>query len=338
MPICVQATTWPARWLTIDSGEDDEAPPAILSIYTGAELERVLQRLEAGETSEFEHSTTLDLGTTAVLTRAASTTMWDEPFAFIGNRFEFRAVGSTAVPAWPNAVLNTIVAESLDHIADSLESSITDGMSDEDRSRAVVEVLQDVYRNHKRVVFNGDNYSDAWHDEAQKRGLPNLRGCADALPALGSDKARKLFSDYEVLGESELDARLMVLFETYVNIMEIEARTLIRMIQTMVVPAAVRHQSELASAVAATDAAGVNPESVRGRLTDLTAYITALRWACHELETRLGGLEGEPEAQTRLIQDSLVPAMEKVRACSDKIEGSFPDDLWPLPTYLDLLF
>ena len=113
----------------------------------------------------------------------------------------------------------------------------------------------------------------------------------------------------------------MVLFETYVNIMEIESRTLIRMIQTMVVPAAVRHQSELASAVAATDAAGVNPESVRGRLTDLTAYITALEVACHELETRLGGLEGEPEAQTRLIQDSLVPAMEKVGACSDKIEG-----------------
>lgn len=318
----------------------NEAPPAILSIYTGAELERVLQRLEAGETSEFEHSTTLDLGTTAMpkLERHPGDRNRTSPFAFIGNRFEFRAVGSTAVPAWPNAVLNTIVAESLDHIADRLESSITDGMSDEDRSRAVVEVLQDVYRNHKRVVFNGDNYSDAWHDEAQKRGLPNLRGCADALPALGSDKARKLFSDYEVLGESELDARLMVLFETYVNIMEIEARTLIRMIQTMVVPAAVRHQSELASAVAATDAAGVNPESVRGRLTDLTAYITALEVACHELETRLGGLEGEPEAQTRLIQDSLVPAMEKVRACSDKIEGIVPDDLWPLPTYLDLLF
>ena len=318
----------------------NEAPPAILSIYTGAELERVLQRLEAGETSEFEHSTTLDLGTTAMpkLERHPGDRNRTSPFAFIGNRFEFRAVGSTAVPAWPNAVLNTIVAESLDHIADRLESSITDGMSDEDRSRAVVEVLQDVYRNHKRVVFNGDNYSDAWHDEAQKRGLPNLRGCADALPALGSDKARKLFSDYEVLGESELDARLMVLFETYVNIMEIEARTLIRMIQTMVVPAAVRHQSELASAVAATDAAGVNPESVRGRLTDLTAYITAVEVACHELETRLGGLEGEPEAQTRLIQDSLVPAMEKVRACSDKIEGIVPDDLWPLPTYLDLLF
>ena len=318
----------------------NEAPPAILSIYMGAELERVLDHLEAGETSEFEHSTTLDLGTTAMpkLERHPGDRNRTSPFAFIGNRFEFRAVGSTAVPAWPNAVLNTIVAESLDHIADRLEASITDGMSDEDRSAAVVGVLRDVYKEHKRVVFNGDNYSEAWHDEAEKRGLPNLRGCADALPALGSEKARKLFSKYEVLGEAELDARLMVLFETYVNIMEIEARTLIRMIHTMVIPAAVRHQSELAGAIAATDAAGVDPESVRGRLTDLTGYITGLEVACHELETKLASLDGESEAQTRMIQDVLVPAMEKVRSCSDKIEGVVPDDLWPLPTYLDLLF
>tara|TARA_B100001059_G_scaffold157246_1_gene156783 strand:- start:3395 stop:5611 length:2217 start_codon:yes stop_codon:yes gene_type:complete len=318
----------------------NEAPPAILSIYMGAELEHVLAHLEAGETSEFEHSTTLDLGTTAMpkLERHPGDRNRTSPFAFIGNRFEFRAVGSTAVPAWPNAVLNTIVTESLDHIATRLEADITDGMAAEDRSAAILDVLRDVYKEHKRVVFNGDNYSDAWHAEAEKRGLPNLRGCADALPALGSDKARKLFSDYGVLGESELDARLMVLFETYVNVMEIEARTLIRMIQTMVIPAAIRHQSELAGAIATTDAAGVNPEAVRGRLTDLMNYITSLEVACHELENRLGNLGGEAENQTRMIQDTLVPAMEKVRSYSDKIEGIVPDDLWPLPTYLDLLF
>jgi len=318
----------------------NEAPPAILSIYMGAELEHVLAHLEAGETSEFEHSTTLDLGTTAMpkLERHPGDRNRTSPFAFIGNRFEFRAVGSTAVPAWPNAVLNTIVTESLDHIATRLEADITDGMAAEDRSAAILDVLRDVYKEHKRVVFNGDNYSDAWHEEAEKRGLPNLRGCADALPALGSDKARKLFSDYGVLGESELDARLMVLFETYVNVMEIEARTLIRMIQTMVIPAAIRHQSELAGAIATTDAAGVNPEAVRGRLTDLMNYITSLEVACHELENRLGNLGGEAENQTRMIQDTLVPAMEKVRSYSDKIEGIVPDDLWPLPTYLDLLF
>ncbi|MDG2093737.1 MAG: glutamine synthetase III [Phycisphaerales bacterium] len=318
----------------------NEAPPAILSIYMGAELEHVLAHLEAGETSEFEHSTTLDLGTTAMpkLERHPGDRNRTSPFAFIGNRFEFRAVGSTAVPAWPNAVLNTIVTESLDHIATRLEADITDGMAAEDRSAAILDVLRDVYKEHKRVVFNGDNYSDAWHAEAEKRGLPNLRGCADALPALGSDKARKLFSDYGVLGESELDARLMVLFETYVNVMEIEARTLIRMIQTMVIPAAIRHQSELAGAIATTDAAGVNPEAVRGRLTDLMNYITSLEVSCHELENRLGNLGGEAENQTRMIQDTLVPAMEKVRSYSDKIEGIVPDDLWPLPTYLDLLF
>ena len=318
----------------------NEAPPAILSIYTGAELERVLERLEAGETSEFESSTTLELGTTAMpkLERHPGDRNRTSPFAFIGNRFEFRAVGSTAVPAWPNAVLNTIVAESLDYIATKLEAAVKEDMSEDDRSEAIVRILQEVYRDHKRIVFNGDNYSEAWHEEAKKRGLPNLRGCADALPALGSEKARKLFSQYEVLGEAELNARLMVLFETYVNIMEIEVRTLIRMVQTMVIPAAVRYQSELAGAIAATDAAGVDPESVRGRLTDLTSHITSLEVASHELESKLSALHGEAEEQARTIQDSLVPAMEKVRVCSDKIEGMVPDDLWPLPTYLDLLF
>ena len=166
----------------------NEAPPAILSIYTGAELERVLANLEAGELSDFEHTTRLDLGTTAMpkLERHPGDRNRTSPFAFIGNRFEFRAVGSTAVPAWPNAVLNTIVAEALDEIATQMESSLTDDMTKEARSHAIIEVLRSVYSEHKRVVFNGDNYSEAWQEEAKKRGLPNLKGCAESFPVMGS--------------------------------------------------------------------------------------------------------------------------------------------------------
>ncbi|MDG2422774.1 MAG: glutamine synthetase III [Phycisphaerales bacterium] len=318
----------------------NEAPPAILSIYTGAELERVLANLEAGELSDFEHTTRLDLGTTAMpkLERHPGDRNRTSPFAFIGNRFEFRAVGSTAVPAWPNAVLNTIVAEALDEIATQMESSLTDDMTKEARSHAIIEVLRSVYSEHKRVVFNGDNYSEAWQEEAKKRGLPNLKGCAESFPVMGSRKARDLFSKYGVLSEAELEARLMVLYETYAQVMQIEARTLLRMVNTMVIPAAIRHQAEVAEAIAATDAAGVDPAAVRGRLTDLTARITDLEVACLEVESILDNLPEDDEETTRKIQDKMIPAMNKVRLNSDAIESILPDDLWPLPTYLDLLF
>ncbi len=318
----------------------NEAPPAILSIYTGAELERVLDRLEAGEMSDFKHSTKLDLGTSAMpkLERHPGDRNRTSPFAFIGNRFEFRAVGSTAVPAWPNAVLNTIVAQSLDDIANKMESKVTTDMDEETRCHAIIEVLREIYSEHKRVVFNGDNYSEAWHNEAEKRGLPNLKGCADALPAMASQKARELFSTYGVLSEAELEARLTVLYENYSQVMQIEARTLLRMINTMVIPAAIRHQAEVAEAIAATDAAGVDPASVRGRLTDLTARLTDLEVACLEVESILESLPEDEEANIRRIQDEMIPAMNRVRSNSDAIEGMLPDDLWPLPTYLDLLF
>ena len=318
----------------------NEAPPAILSIYTGAELERVLEKLESGELTEFEHSGTLDLGTTAMptLERHPGDRNRTSPFAFIGNRFEFRAVGSTAVPAWPNAILNTIVAESLDHIADQMEERLTDDMSTEDRGKIIVDVLRDVYTSHKRVVFNGDNYSQDWHDEAERRGLPNLRGCADALPVLGSEKATELFSKYGVMSGPELEARHMVLLETYATLVGIEARTMLRMVRTMVAPAAIRHQAELAEAVAATEAVGIDAGSVRGRLADLTGLITELEDACLDIESNLGSLPEEEEACVQSVQCSVIPAMDRVRAASDAIERIVPDDLWPMPTYLDMLF
>jgi glutamine synthetase len=318
----------------------NEAPPAILSIYTGEELQRVLDKLAVGELVEFEHGTTIDLGAAAmpILERHPGDRNRTSPFAFIGNRFEFRAVGSTAVPAWPMAVLNTIVAESLDFIATALEACVNDSQSQDERMMSIMGVLKDVYNQHSRVVFNGDNYTQAWQDEAARRGLPNLRGCADALPALGTPVVHKLFNDYHVLGESELTARQLVLFETYATQLEIEARTMLRMIRTMITPAAIRHQGEMAQTIAATEQVGVEHESVRGRLIDLTAHMTAMELACVEIEATLRDLPEDPEACTRTVQDVLVPIMERARASADAIESLVPDDLWPFPTYLDMLF
>ena len=315
----------------------NEAPPAILSIYTGDELGRVLDKLAAGETSEFEASSQIDLGTTAVphLQRHAGDRNRTSPFAFIGNRFEFRAVGGTASVAWPNAVLNTIITESLDWIASEMEKHIDGNGSIE---ASAIDVLGRVVRDHRRVIFNGDNYSAEWHEEAARRGLPILRGTADALPAFRRDGVREMFQKYGVMSGAEVDARVDVLFETYNHVMGIEARTMLQMIDTLVLPAAIRYQTELASALAATQAVGVDCPATGGRLHDLVQAVTGLEEAASEIREAMTH-EGEgPDVHARCIQDRLIPSMEKARTWCDVIESSVSADVWQLPTYTDLLF
>jgi glutamine synthetase len=315
----------------------NEAPPAILSVYTGDELGRVLDKLAAGETSDFEAKSRIDLGTTAVphLQRHAGDRNRTSPFAFIGNRFEFRAVGGTACVAWPNAVINTIIAESLDWIASEMEGHVDANGSIE---AAAVEVLGDVVREHRRVIFNGDNYSADWHEEAARRCLPILRGTADALLAFRSDDVRQMFQKYGVLSATEVDARVDVLFETYNHVMGIEARTLLQMVETLVLPAAVRYQTELASSLAATEAVGVQCPATGGRLHDLVDTATRLETTIGEIRDAIAH-EGEtPDVHARCIQDRIIPLMEKARECCDSIESSVPADIWPLPTYTDMLF
>jgi len=257
------------------------------------------------------------------------------PFAFIGNRFEFRAVGGTACVAWPNAVLNTIITESLDWIVTEMEKHIDGNGSVE---AAAIEVLGGVMRDHRRVIFNGDNYSAAWHEEAARRGLPMLRGTADALPVFRSDDVRDMFNKYGVMSPTEIDARVDVLFETYVHTIGIEARTMLQMIQTMVLPAATRYQTDLATAISTTQAVGVDCPATGGRLHDLVGHVTGLEEAISRIRAALDHSGDSCDANARDVQDRLVPAMEAAREHCDAIERCVPEDLWPMPTYTDLLF
>ena len=315
----------------------NEAPPAILSIYTGDELGRVLEKLASGETSTFAADTEMDLGTTAVptLQRHSGDRNRTSPFAFIGNRFEFRAVGGTASVAWPNTVLNTIIAESIDWIVTEMESHIDGNRSVE---AAAIDVLGGVMKDHHRVIYNGDNYSTEWHEEAARRGLPILRGTADALPSLRRDKVRSMFAKYGVMSAAEVDARVDVLFETYIHTMGIEARTLLQMCETMVLPAATRYQTDLATAVTATEAAGVDCPATGGRLHDLVDHVTGLEAAVTEIREAMEHTGNSCDTHARAVQDRLIPAMENARMHCDAIEWCVPADLWPMPTYTDLLF
>jgi glutamine synthetase len=195
-----------------------------------------------------------------------------------------------------------------------------------------------VMRDHKRVIFNGDNYSAQWHEEAARRGLPILQSTADALPVFRSDDVRAMFSKYGVMSATELDARVDVLFETYVHTMDIEARTMIQMAETMVLPSATRYQADLANAISATEAVGVDCPATGGRLHDLVGHVTGLEEAISRIRVALDHAGESCDADTSDVRDHLIPAMESARSHCDAIERCVPADLWPMPTYTDLLF
>jgi len=303
----------------------------------GEALEHVLEKLAAGEAADFEAKSEIDLGTPAVphLQRHSGDRNRTSPFAFVGNRFEFRAVGGLASIAWPNAVMNTIIAESLDWIVTEMEKQVDACGSIE---TSAIEVLGCVIREHQRVIFNGDNYTIEWHEEAERRGLPILKTTAEALSAFRSDGVREMFQKYGVMSGAEVEARVDVLFETYSHVIGIEARTMLQMIETMVLPAATRYQTEIATAIAATEAAGVECPTTGGRLHDLVGLVTGLEQAVVEIRSAMGPGDCSLDEHALSIQKELIPAMDRARACCDAIESRVSADLWPLPTYTDLLF
>ncbi len=321
----------------------NEAPPAILSIFVGHMLQNMIDELKSGAPIDRAEGSTLSLGPNAMPTIEldAGDRNRTSPFAFTGNKFEFRAVGSQASVAWPNTVLNTMIAESLDHIATRFEEVIQDGMDETARDEAVRGILADIMQQHDRVVFNGDNYSDEWKAEAERRGMPNLVSTADALPAFSTDKAKALFDAYGVMSVNELEARVEVLHENYASVLAIEARTMLNMVDTQVIPAAARYQSELADTVAGTQAAGVDSSAIKHRLATLVEHTNELQAATDDIRaamTHCDGLGDDQEARTRAVHDSLLPAMERTRQACDAVEGLVSSDLWPLPGYTDLLF
>ena len=318
----------------------NEAPPAIISVYLGEMLNDILDQLDRGDPRSTKQGGQLDLGahTLPQIPRHSSDRNRTSPFAFTGNKFEFRALGSSASIAWPNTVLNTIIAESLDDLATALEDRVGADPKPERLEQAVKAALKDILKKHRRVIYDGDNYDPRWHEEAAQRGLPNLRSTVDALPALKSKKAMALFDKYGVLNNRELRARVDVLHEQYITIVAIEARTMVSMLKTQVLPAAIRYQTELAEAVAATQSTGVDCRGTLEQLRQTVELIAELRDASKAVEEAQGHEAEGTDQMARHIRDQLVPALERARRVSDTLEAVVPDDLWPLPNYAQMLF
>jgi glutamine synthetase len=317
----------------------NEAPPAIMSIYLGEMLTDILDQLERGESKRSAKSVAMDLGARSLpqIPRHTSDRNRTSPFAFTGNKFEFRAVGSSQSVAWPNTVLNTMIAESLDTFATDLERKIGKGASPAKLESAVRTLLKEVISEHRRVCFDGNGYSKEWHAEAAKRGLPNFASTAEALPALVSKRAEKLFSSYAVLSKRELHARWEIQMEQYCKLVQIEGRTLSQMACTQVLPAGLRAQGELADVVAGTQHAGVPCPESEAALRDLARLVATLRNGIHELDRATAQEVADAEKRVHHCRHSILPAMDAVRAACDALERVVPADLWPLPDYAAML-
>jgi glutamine synthetase len=308
----------------------NEAPPAILSVFLGAELQKVYDAIESGSGDAATPSSYLKLGASVLphLPMHGGDRNRTSPFAFTGNKFEFRALGSSQSPSFPNTVLNTIAAQAIDRLADDLAARLSDGA---ELAEAVLAVVKDSFSRHKRIVFNGDGYSEEWHAEAMSRGLSNLRQTPDALPALLKPESIEVMGAYDVLSEREMESRYEVSVEQYVAKVNIEAETTFAMAKTMLLPAAIRYLAELR---AAGDGAGVATISaeVGGLVDEFVEAIGALASANAALP------EDEVIDAARYVQGTVVPAMDAVRAIADQLERTVPDSLWPLAKYSEILF
>jgi len=306
----------------------NEAPPAIISIFLGAELVKVFGAIERGEAGESTPESFLGLGTPVLppLPLHGGDRNRTSPFAFTGNKFEFRALGSSMSLSLPNTVLNTIVAEAIDYLAEELEDELEKG---KDLEAALRPILQRSYAANKQIVFEGDNYSDEWHVEAERRGLLNLRATPDALPYLVSDDTETLFSNYAVFSPRELEARYEVFLEQYVTKLNIEAETAASIARTMLLPAAARHLGMLLEAQLGELAAETS--ELIGEFSDAIRALESANLAENQPHDEL-------LAHAAYMRDEVVPAMEQTRACADRLERVVADDLWPLPKYAEILF
>ena len=314
----------------------NEAPPAIISIFLGDQLADVFDQIAKGAATSSKGKGTLMVGvdTLPVLPTDPGDRNRTSPFAFTGNRFEFRAPGSMQSVAGPMTTINTIMAEALDYIATELETAIEGGT---DFNTAVQDVLTEIITNHGAAVFNGNGYSEDWQIEAESRGLPNLRTTLDALPELVSDSAMELFEHYKVFNPREMHSRYDIGLEQYALSVGVEARLTLEIGNTLVLPGAVRYQTELALNVGALKAAGVETDA--SSLNEVSAPITDLRTALGALRAALvAGHAPTALAEAEHARDSLLPAMAAVRSASDVLEGVVADDLWPLPTYQEMLY
>jgi glutamine synthetase len=303
----------------------NEAPPAIISIFLGAELERVFEAIASGDAAASSDNGFLGLGTPILppLPLHGGDRNRTSPFAFTGNKFEFRTLGASSSLGLPNTVLNTIAAEAIDELSDSLEAKIAGGASVDE---AVTEIVRDSYTANRQIVFGGDNYTEEWEAEAAARGLENLRTTPDALPWLVNEQTVDVMSKYGVLSERELESRYEVSVEQYSTKVNIEAETAALIARTMLLPAAVRHLNELLAS------------GREGLIDEFAPLVADFHHAIVGLEQANGdpGLEGMDLAL--YFRDTVIPAMNAVREVADRLERLVADDLWPLPKYSEVLF
>ncbi|HZK16532.1 MAG TPA: glutamine synthetase III [Solirubrobacterales bacterium] len=304
----------------------NEAPPAIISIFLGAELEKVFDTIAAGKGDPNTPSSELELGATVLppLPKHGGDRNRTSPFAFTGNKFEFRALGSHMSLAFPNTVLNTIVAEAIDDLSDKLEA-----VGGNDVSKSVEKVVRESYLDNKRIIFDGDGYSEEWHAEAEKRGLKNLRSTPDALPEVTADTTVAAFEKYDVLSKRELESRFEVWVEQYAMKANIEAETAATIVRTQIIPATLRYLALLDDADA---------EDLEAETRTLFDQLVKSARALEEANRYPGGIEAEGLDLAIYARDEQLAALAVARESADRLERIVADDLWPLPKYAEMLF
>jgi glutamine synthetase len=315
----------------------NEAPPAILSVFLGDMLTDIFTQLEKGSAVSTKHGGILDIGVSVLpkLPRDAGDRNRTSPFAFTGNKFEFRAVSSGQNIAFPATCLNLAVAESLDAMATDLEGMIGKGQSLED---AVGAILRKLIKQHKRIIFNGNNYSMEWQKEAGKRGLLNLKNTVDALPEIVKPAVVKTFEKFKVLNDRELHARCEVNLETYIKTINVEAQLMVLMANRYILPAALEYQKHVGESVAAAKAAGAASKEGKKLLDRIVKLIDQFRAQTDKLADSLDHASASTEKHAKYMRDTVVPAMATLRELGDQIELVVPHQLWPLPTYREMLF
>jgi glutamine synthetase len=306
----------------------NEAPPAIVSMFLGEQLEDVIEQLENGSADSSKKGGAVELGVSSlpILPKDATDRNRTSPFAFTGNKFEFRAVGSSAPIYWPQTVLNTAVADSLGKLADELEKLKPNDMA------GLTKILSAIVKENKQVLFAGNNYSEKWHAEAARRGLPNNKSTVEALPALEGEKAKKLFSKLGVLSERELAARVEIIWERYVKVSNIEANTSLDIAKTLILPAVAKYLGELSGAPGSKGLAQV-AAAVAALADKLVDAIHALEKAQHAAHGA-----GSLRAEAKAFKETVIPVQNDLREVADELETLVSDELWPLPKYRELLF
>ena len=314
----------------------NEAPPAIISMFLGEQLEDVvMQLIDKGDATNSIQKGKLKTGASTLpdLNKDATDRNRTSPFAFTGNKFEFRMVGSSDSIAPANVVLNTIVAESFREIADELEKADNFDMACHD-------MIKKLFTEHHRIVFNGNGYSDEWVEEAERRGLPNIKSMVDAVPALTAPKAIKLFESFGVFTESELRSRAEIKYEAYAKAINIEAKSMIDIASKHIIPAVVSYTTELANSVIAVSEAGVDSSTQKELLDEVTKYLKEMKAALKKLTevTEKASDITEGKEQATYFRDVVKVAMDELRAPADKLEMIVDKEFWPFPSYGDLLF